>query len=97
MVFKVHIIFSNIDADKVRTHCWEPLEKRYDSEINLFLISSFHLNKYDGPKLLHCLLKSISDPKEKKQYILNDGKYLKVIEFAGILICGKFFTFLIMF
>lgn len=76
-------------ANKVRTHCWEPLEKRYDSEINLFLISSFHLNKYDGPKLLHCLLKSISDPKEKKQYILNDAMTMSLPALSLDLISRK--------
>jgi len=50
---------------KVRNHCLEPLERSAINHIKLYLISAFHLNKYDGPKLLSCLLNEL-DQKDKK-------------------------------
>lgn len=60
---------------EVRNHCWEPLEKSELNDIQLFLISAFHLNRYDGPKLLSCLLNKI-DHQKKRKFSIQDGQYL---------------------
>jgi len=57
---------------KVRNHCWEPLEKSELTDIQLFLISAFHLNRYDGPKLLSCLLNKM-DLKVKRNFSIQDA------------------------
>lgn len=57
---------------KVRNHCWEPLEKSELNDIQLFLISAFHLNRYDGPKLLSCLLNKI-DHQKKRKFSIQDA------------------------
>lgn len=59
-------------TNKVRNHCWESLGKYSHGDINLFLISTLHLNRYDGPKFLSCLINEV-DRKERKKFSMQEA------------------------
>jgi hypothetical protein len=67
---------NNHDEDavstKVRNHCWESIENSGLSKVPLFLISAFHLNRYDGPKLISAMLTQI-EHKEKRKFSIQDA------------------------
>ena len=60
---------------KVRNHCEEPLQKSDLGNFELFLVSAFHLNRYDGPKLLSVLLSQL-EHKDKRKFCVQDGEII---------------------
>ena len=61
-------------VQKVRNHCIESLEKYSSSDESFFMISSMHLNRFDGAKFVRELIETMKQ-RDTKKINYSDGKF----------------------
>ena len=61
-------------VQKVRNHCIESLEKYNSSDEAFFMISSMHLNRFDGSRFVRELIETMKQ-RDTKKINYSDGKF----------------------
>ena len=64
-------------VQKVRNHCIESLEKFNSSDESFFMISSMHLNRFDGARFVRELIETMKQ-RDTKKINYSDGQFKNI-------------------